>query len=222
MLISHKKKFIFIHIFKTAGTSVTDFFVPYARFKDRLAHQYWLSRKTINGINRLFVISDQGSRWFTGFHKHASAQEIKNQLNKEVFQTYLKFTFVRNPYDWLFSYYAYIQQSSYHPLHKTMNKIVFNEFIERFILDNRLKTQSSFLLDQEGKLLTDYIGKLEHLNEDLKTLCTNLDLPFKSPSRINITQTPNKNLEKSINQENIKLINNYFQEDFELFNYNML
>ena len=37
MIISHSKKFIFIHIYKTAGTSISQALLPHARFIEKIS-----------------------------------------------------------------------------------------------------------------------------------------------------------------------------------------
>ena len=221
MLISHKKKFIFIHIFKTAGTSITENFVPYARLIDKIAHQYYPTKKAINGINRLFGISGKGSQWATGFHKHASALEIKKKLNAEVFDTYFKFAFVRNPYDWLVSYYYYVQESAYHPEYKKIKGIGFEDFIPWYI-NQSPHTMSSFLVDEKGNTIVDYIGKLETLNNDIINISDKLNIPVKKISKRNVThKRKDKNYNEYYTPKTLKLVNDYFKKDFELLGYDM-
>lgn len=219
MLISHKKEFIFIHIFKTAGTSVTDVFVPYARIKDRLAHQYFYSRKLINGINRSFGISDQGSKWFTGYHKHAPVKELKKKLPPEVFNQYFKFAFVRNPYDWLASYYFYIRASKYHPLHKTLLNLKFNEFIP-FHLNQYPPRQIDFITDEKKEIIIDYIGHLKKIDRDIQKLGNLLNISIPKVRKKNITKKAiTENYLDLYSHNSLSLVNDYYHEDFEFLGY---
>ena len=81
MVICHNKKCIFIHIPKTAGTSIEQF------IKD-------------NDRNPIILLGVRNGR---SMH-HFSALEIKS-LFPDLFKKYYKFSFVRNPYDRLLSEY---------------------------------------------------------------------------------------------------------------------
>ena len=75
MIISNKKKFIFVHIYKTGGTSVSSALVRYARFRERIASEFYLSKKIVSTINDKLELADQGNKWVNGLHKHAKAIE---------------------------------------------------------------------------------------------------------------------------------------------------
>ena len=76
-MISHKHKFIFIHIRKTGGTSIEKIFVPTAG----------------NGKNEVP-------------YKHHSSSKMQSKFPKE-WKEYFTFSFVRNPWCWLVSRYTW-------------------------------------------------------------------------------------------------------------------
>ena len=76
MIISHSKKFVFVHIFKTAGTSVRDVVLPYARLIDKIAFHFVLTRKAIGFYARITGRTDEGQSFITGIHKHATALDL--------------------------------------------------------------------------------------------------------------------------------------------------
>ena len=80
MLISHRKQFIFIHIYKTVGTSVMEAFISYASLIDRLAYEYRYTQILFQIINHFMGWRDDGMKQITGFHKHVKAHEIKENL----------------------------------------------------------------------------------------------------------------------------------------------
>lgn len=118
MLISHTHKFIFNHMYKTAGTSVMDVFSPCARLPDRMAYDFKSSINLYARINKFFGWPDDGMLRYTGHRKHAKEIDIINKLDPGVCDSYYKFTFVRNPFDFLVNLYFYILQANYHPMHK--------------------------------------------------------------------------------------------------------
>ena len=69
MIISHTKKFIFVHIYKTAGTSKSKILLPHARFIEKIS-SYYPSYILIKIINHIFGLNDLGNKWIKGLHKH--------------------------------------------------------------------------------------------------------------------------------------------------------
>ena len=76
MLISSSKNFVFVHIFKTAGTSVSNLFLPYARFIEKVTYKYFITKKLVAIYARVFHLENEGQEFITGYHKHATAEEV--------------------------------------------------------------------------------------------------------------------------------------------------
>lgn len=220
MLISHSHKFIFIHIYKTAGTSVMDTFLPYSRYIDRLAYQYAPSAFLFKGINAIMGWRGHGMKEFTGYHKHAKAWEVQKIMKDETFKKYYKFTFVRNPYDFIVSHYFYIRQTKHHPNYTTVHTMNFSAFIDWY-LNLKPPLQVDFLMDQNrANKLVDFVGKFEHLKKDTQKICQNLDIKskrikHKNPSKKRKT----KNYKKYYTEKDRKQIHSYFKPDFEILKY---
>ncbi len=221
MLISHKKRFIFIHIYKTAGTSVMDEFLPYSRLIDRMAYDYKFSRKILGGIGCLMGWHDDGMKQFTGFHKHAKAYEIKEKLGSEIFDSYYKFVFVRNPFDFIVSLYFYIKQSKNHRDHGVVDRMSFKEFL-RWDISNNPPRQLDFVTDpHNNKRLVEYIGRFETLEKDIAAIQKRLHLRIgrkikrKNPS----VQRHSKDHKEYYDEDSRKLLEDYFQTDLDMFGY---
>ena len=106
MLISNKRKFIFVHIYKNAGSSMTNALMPYASNK-------W-QRMTSHVLKR-FNISLQFDP--QPFPSHIKASELINAMGKEAFETFFSFAIIRNPWDWQVSLYKYMLKSFSHHQH---------------------------------------------------------------------------------------------------------
>jgi hypothetical protein len=176
MIISDRKKFIFIHLYKTAGTSVTNAFLPYGRFTERLFYGDGIWSKIVRRIGDKLGLNNTWSKTITGHHKHAPVKDVIAKIGEEKFKEYFSFGFVRNPFDLLVSLYSYILQDRYHFAHEKISKMSFKEFVEIEISGEPI-TQFQFMANATGsKIMVDYIGKFESLDEDILKIQEQLEL----------------------------------------------
>jgi hypothetical protein len=222
MLISNSKKFIFIHIFKTAGTSVREQFISDARLVDRLAYKYKLSTKIYRKIIKLMHWQNDGMKQFTGYHKHEKACNIKKDFGR-LYEDYFKFSFVRNPYDLLVSLYFFILKSKNHSLHKEIKDKTFDQFLSFYISLNP-PLQIDFLMDQTGeKCIVDYIGRFENLQNDVNEVkgLVGINKTDTIKHRNRSEKRMSKNYELYYKSDTFDLINDYYKKDFVLLGYKL-
>ena len=103
MIISHEKKFIFIHIPRTAGTGVSK------SICSCMGVDNW--REFIGEPKSLIDDEPEGGGEWIG-KKHIRAIDLKNEVGEEVWRSYFKFAFVRNPWDRAISVYLHSIKSS--------------------------------------------------------------------------------------------------------------
>ena len=151
MIISIKNKFIFIHTFKTGGSSI----------------QHALN--TI-GAGQVDKFGDLEISF------HSRAYWITEIMGKELFDSLFSFAFVRNPWDIQYSLYKYMLRNKKHHRHeeiiKTRNfehylKLTYYKFLERrYDNGDDLDMQMSFVCDKDSRQIVKYIGRFENLNND--------------------------------------------------------
>jgi len=106
VLISHRYKFIYLKNYKTAGSSVESFFGQFC-IDPSQRMTYVFQDKTAGSITEHGIISPRLSSiprhsvWFN----HKNAQDIKKDIGDTIFNQYIKFCVVRNPYDVVVSSY---------------------------------------------------------------------------------------------------------------------
>ena len=222
-LISHRHKFIFIHIYKTAGTSVTASLLRHSSFKDRLAYDYLITKKLSNTIDRIFNSWDDGKKWLTGYHKHSQAIEIREHLGSSCFDEYYKFSFVRNSWDWLVSLYFYIRRENTHINHHLANQLNFKEFLQNY-LETNPPLQLDFISDSQGKIIVDKIGCFEQLQQDFAEILDRIqieDRQYNSPNLkvINMSSNRSRNYQQYYDGESSNWVEEYFQPDIAYFKF---
>ncbi len=215
MIISRSKKFIFIHIYKTAGSSITDALKPYADvfISDEIIKKFigvWgrilgSPPKPVSGLQHL-----------QRFPKHIDVKTLKARIPEAVFNSYYKFSFVRNPWDMQVSLFHYGKRAI--TTHQYRFYQTFRTFDEYMIW--RLKTgqrsQKSFLTDSEDRIAVDFVGKFENLKADfdnvLKRLDIRTDLPF-------INASERKPYQEYYTPATRDAVGEMFEEDIKQFDY---
>ena len=204
MLISHRHKFIFIHNYKVAGTSIRKALAKHITLYQQYKYSFALYDKVNRTINPNYM------------RGHITALEIKNQLPPEIYDDYFKFVFVRNPWDWQVSLYFFILQEKKHYQHNLIKSMSsFEEYIEWRVNEDGRK-QKDFLVDENDSIIVDYIGKYENLQDDFNEITRkigiNASLPYKNKSK-------HKDYREYYNDYTRDLIEKAFKEDIEMFNY---
>ena len=197
MILSYESKFIFIHIPKTAGTSIE------------------------NGLRDFFkgevIYGEVDSLW--GYH--STALQLKNKLDN--YDEFFKFTIVRNPYDRLYSLGSAITLIDHgknisEPISKKKFKdwLLFGSRSMRSLPQR--KTQLSWIVDNRNRVIVDYIIRFENLKTEFDELVNKLgggtvSLPHERASnRV-------KNYQDLYDDEMIEFVQTYHKIDLDYFNY---
>ncbi len=165
MLISDDKQFIFVHIEKTAGTSITSALQ---------AHSIQFPTSKWASLQRNFGYPKDYRRF--KFPMHCPLVTAQQQMPKERFDAYYKFAFVRNPWDRLVSEYNASIKKNRRARHRKIKAMAnFGEYINYEIKRDKLH-QHRMLLDQNGDIAVDKVGYFENLVDDYTAICTHLGL----------------------------------------------
>jgi hypothetical protein len=206
MIICDKEKFIFIHIPKNSGTTMTE-----------------LLQKTYEDTKLLMFCERDGIN--IGIDKmHLYHKVIDKFIPKNILDKYIKFCIIRNPYDKLYSAWNFIKERHGY---NDVNDFIKYKLDENFIYGNEIipgdarvhyRPQYTFVYDEQNNKFVDFIIRYENLNEDISKLNKkyNLHIPLYDNGN---TQ---KNYINFYNKDSINKINNLYKKDFILLNYEML
>lgn len=207
MIISHRHKFIFIHIYKVAGTSVSHALRPYAS---------WPCESAVTKLMQRVGYLPSAQQ----FSDHVSARELKAQLSSKMFETYYKFAFVRNPWDWQVSLYQYILKNPKHRQHENVIKMRgFEDYLRWQLARSQHKpwsSQKNFVTDTDGNLIVDYVGRYETLNDDFATVLDHLGLSARLP---HLNKTKAVDYRDYYTPKTSQMLFDYYRADIEMFGY---
>ncbi len=218
MPISHKHRAIFVHIPKTAGTSVENVL----GIKD--IEDIYNSGKTndiLKVVNADCLSSKEYRNILLKSPQHYTLQELKKIIGAAAFNDYLKFSIVRNPYDRFVSEYKYNNQFNFLSFDEYVNYVMSLTAVERsWFFDGHLETQTSFLIDETGVIDQSVkIFKFEEL-DILKNFVSELtgiaDFPhkLKSTNMISFISFYTNKIENMVYE--------FYKDDFVNFNYDRL
>jgi hypothetical protein len=210
MLISKKYQFIFIHIPKVAGQSITKALDPFATGK-------WQGKVSLVLSSRVGISQSTLNRLHL-YHPHITAEELRTIIGKERFKSYFSFAIVRNPWEWQVSAYNYTLKNPRHRNHKLIKSLgSFEQYLKW--LCNQEQTnfcQKKFIFSHSGEQLVKYIGKYERLDQDFKLICSKLGISTELP-QLNVYR--NKDYKTYYNDKTIQLVRNFCSSDIETFDY---
>ncbi len=214
MIISHKHKFIFFKTRKTAGSSIQVALGEHCGENDIITGQY---RKGIDDNSHSAGLNMD--KFYTN-HPHPelipTKTFIENNIGKDVWDSYFKFAFIRNPYDIAVSRYTWERKKR-----NRKDEISIEDF--RSWVKNRELTNEDWLykyIATNNGLELDFIGRYENLNNDLDYICEKIGLP-----KLNLGFLKSGFRDKKLkyteyyDNETKNLVNDFFNIDLNLFNY---
>jgi hypothetical protein len=224
MIVSYGHRFIFIHVHKVAGSSLTEALSSHTHKHSRLADVALTLRLLKVGIAKYAALTK--SDYFAPVRMrrrllarvgHAKAKELKEALPRDVFDGFFKFTFVRNPWDWQVSIYHFVLQNFLHPDHKLFSSFgSFENYLQWHIYDKGVETQKEFVASDSGELLVDFIGHYETLQEDFGIVCNRLSVKLNLPHK---NRSVHKDFREYYTPHTKALVAEAFREDIEFFGY---
>jgi len=215
MFLSPKHRILFVHIAKTGGTSIRA-----ALKRLHWTDPYAIPIHLVNGLTRLL-------KYKTGakFPRHAKAIAAYECIGEPFWSQLFKFTFVRNPWD--------LQVSSWHHLRRvpaapTDQFDTFEDFLRYkfdpdrpfvYFFEASRQLQSHYIVDHDGRVLVDFIGRFERLHMDFEEASRlggipQIQLPHKRHSK-----ERKKDYRTYYDDTTAELVARHYAKDIRLFGY---
>ena len=197
MIVSDKYKFIFLGCPKTGSTSI------------KVA--------LLGNGEKMFYPTRFGAA-----QDHIKAVEFRKAIDPGKWNSYFKFSFVRNPWDRRVSLF-------FHHLGKEAReyKDTKNHFFRRYIVNRIPWFGYHYAYENTNKQIVDFIGRFENLQEEFDKICDTVGMKripltkqrFQKGKNVYHYREYYKYRNGSYNEELIGLVKNDSAVDINLFNY---
>ena len=198
-MISFQKRFLFVHIPKTAGNSIQSVLRDYS--EDELV----ALREEQDGIERFGLRNPKYK-----VKKHSTLIEYRDALGEEQFRDLYKFTCVRNPWDRMVSYY----------FTPTQNPETWDRKKFRGIISKAVSAADYLRLDngQEDPFANvDYVMRFENLADDFRDVCSAIEISLLALPQYN--RSSREHYSKYYDDELRELVRARFAAEIERFGY---
>ena len=215
MLISYSHRFIFIHIGKTGGMSMREVLRPLATEPEHFKIHRPPKMK-----------GDRPNPMYTVWESmllHAKARDVQKELPAEVFNTFYKFAFVRNPWDLQVSMYHFILREPGATGHAEVKALgSFEKFVEWVAATPHpyprgiTKLQSEMVTGADGRQLMDYIGHYETLGSDFRQITQAIGIQAELP---HLNRSEHRDYRTYYNGYTREIVARTFATDIDAFEY---
>lgn len=223
MIVSHQHRFIFFRNGKTGTSSIGT---------------------ALSGYNDVEELSgEMKGLWST---KHIPPLVARSMIGEEVWSSYFKFVFVRNPYDWVISQYrhnlklppikmteaiknlrgfrdnlarrkAIKERTHPGPLQKEDVDHLW-KWLKQFrgVPSQPSLLQSTYVQDLDKEKIVDFVGRFETLSADLQSCSERIGIPIPLLHR---NKSMNRKPSDTLSTEARVRVAELWREDFEVLGY---
>lgn len=204
MIVSALHKFIFVAIPKTGTHSVRQALREHLGPQD--LEQVGLFVQKRFPIPQLAQLQ----------HGHLSLAQVRPYLRPEEFDGFFKFAFVRNPFDRFVSYCSFMTRQGGH--FEADPKAVMRHFVANPPWPHILfQPQHSFVTDKGGKLLSDYVGRVEEMQQSYDEIAGRIGIATAPLEHVNSSKR--RDYREYYDDDLVDGVAKLYAKDLELFDY---
>ena len=205
MIISHRHKFIFFAVPKTATHTIREALRQHTDEND------W-EQQVLYGQQFLPIPEIARLK-----HGHISAEQIRPHLDDDVWNDYFKFGFVRNPFDRFVSTCFFLNRSD--PNFAQVAVPFMKDRLQRHRFQQRIlvKPQYQQLCWSGGDVALDYIGRYESLQQSYDEICARIGIPGNELGVKNTSK--HKTFDSYYDDDLRSSVAEFYAEDLRIFDY---
>lgn len=183
VLVSHSAGFIYMKTRKTAGTTVEMYFERFC-VPEGTATGAEAVRETVTATGVVGSRRD-GKRPGDVWRNHMPAREVRTLLGPGIWDRYLKFAAVRNPYAIVLSSFFWKNDRDYPQDAAALARARrdFDGFVRGRPLRGRSWGNDAEIVTIDGEMQMDMLVRQEALADDARAVCDRLGLPWE-PERL--------------------------------------
>jgi hypothetical protein len=197
--------YVFVHIPKCGGTSLSRYFKQ----------------------NSKYMIMSPDSTKNNNFRKKYDMINFSHASMKYTDVPEKIIGFIRNPYSRIISLFHYQKLDKKYEFKKFVKTIYYSKKIRKMIDNDDMHCtfdmieynyswkNQCFWLPEECY----FIGRLEHLQKDLRTVCKILECPYKQEELSHRKKSSHKHYKDYYDDEMIKMVAEIYKQDFDRFGY---
>ena len=150
------------------------------------------------------------------------AREARALVGPEIWASYFKFAFVRNPWDRLVSWYHMcIQRASENNFSRYIKEHAptFDDFVTKTttgVAEKTTHNQLDYVTDENGEMMLDFIGRYESLQEDFAVVKGKLNLASELP---HVNKSSHRDYRDYYTDETRGIVARRFARDIEYLGY---
>lgn len=155
---------------------------------------------------------------------HETALTFRERIGQKRWDDRFSFAIVRNPWDRAVSHFHYRKMTNQTGLGN--KPLAFKEWLQRVYLERSPEymneeqmflTQADWVCDEQGRVMVDYIGRFENLQESWDTICEHLQR--EKTSLPHVKKSSRGDYRDYYDDESREIIADFFRSDIELFGY---
>ena len=227
MILSHKHRFIYIKTYKTGSTSIetalshicgpediiTEASEQLRGNRSRPAQNYRIEHpeKPVRPLWKTLLRRPEKHYHPTvGYYEHMPAWRVRTYCGEDVWKSYFKFSFERNPWDRQVSWYHYKTKSkSPRPEFSVFNRDKRRAYVENWEL---------YTID--NAIALDFVGRYEALEEGFRTVLSRIGLEGEvSLARENRSATRREDYRGYYDDKNKALVADWYAREIAHFGY---
>jgi hypothetical protein len=247
--VNHNLKTIFIHVPKTGGSYIENILKSNYGFifdYEIKSNNYGFIENSKTDNDEVFPILPKINRGCLKYYMNSEYIKEKYNITNEMWNSYFKFAFVRNPYSRLISGYEFIKNDYYNNYYYNTDKtLTFPSLYELFSIQKKgfdspiyKKNKNLYYYHYYHLFITQYdhlinnldiyniirIAKFENLDEELIFILKDIGIDNYTCHLNYKTEIINKtNMFQNINdyfdEELLTFVNDYYDNDFKFFGY---